>query len=239
MPVRAGAPYHRPMAGEAPNPWVQREYARGGPQFDRVIFFCDAVFAIALTLAAVRIEVPAVTDGDSSQALWSALTDKGPALLAFAITFFWVAFYWRANHKFTATLRAMDGAYIAAMLVYLAFIALLPWPSSVLGEYTENPVAIAFFAVWVAAVSSMEVVLIVVAQQRGLYVRQLTRGEYIGLCVGSLTPVVAALALAALVFVSIWAGLAAFFAVVTASWFVGRRLDDPTSPHSTADGPTA
>ena len=155
------------MSGTTPNPWVQREYPQGGAQLDRVIFFSDAVFAIALTLAAVRIEVPAVTDGNSSDALWSALTDKGPALLAFAITFFWVGFYWRANHKFTATLRAMDGSYIAAMLVYLAFVALLPWPSSVLGEYTDNPVAVAFFA------------------------------------------------------------------VVAASWFVGRRLDDPTSPTRT------
>ena len=50
------------MSGTTPNPWVQREYPQGGAQFDRVIFFSDAVFAIALTLAAVRIEVPTVTD---------------------------------------------------------------------------------------------------------------------------------------------------------------------------------
>ena len=108
--------------------------------------------------------------------LWNALVDKVPTLVAFAFTFFWVAFYWRANHVFTARLDAMSGRYVAAVLLYLAFIALLPFPAATLGEY-YNAVAVSFFLAFMACVSTLEVVLLLVADRDGLLQPALTPGS--------------------------------------------------------------
>ena len=120
--------------------WTQNFYPRGdGVAFDRVIFFSDAVFAIALTLAAVEIGLPEVEgDPNSVSALWDAIVGKGPALVGYLVAFIWVAIYWRANHRFVLTLRGMDSRYVFATIVYLALIALLPVPAEMLGEFWGN-----------------------------------------------------------------------------------------------------
>lgn len=213
------------------DPWRLRTYPRGSAAFDRAIFFCDAVFAIALTLVAVEIGVPVLRDGDtdSAGAFWDALGDKGPTLAAFAFAFLWVAFYWRANHRFSVTLRAMDGAYIATLLVYLAFIAGLPFPAAALGEYPSNPAAIAFFAMWAGVISTLEAVLIVVGRRRGLYERPLTAPELRGMVVRSLVPVGAAAVLVAVVLTtSITVAVIAFAAALVAGNLATRGLADPT-----------
>lgn len=191
-------------------------YLRGTAAFDRVVFFSDAVFAIALTLVAVEIGIPVVTGDGSNEDLWTALVGKAPSLIAYAFTFFWVAFYWRANHVFTARLNAMSGRYVAAVLVYLAFIALLPFPAATLGEY-YNAVALSFFLVFMAIVSSLEVVLLLVADRDGLLAFPLTASQRRFEVLGSLTPVLAAAIAIPVVFVSVPVGAVAFVGVSLAA----------------------
>lgn len=62
---------------------------------------------------------------------------------------------------------------IALNLVYLAFIAFLPFPTALLGEYFENPLTTAIYAVNVALVSGMEVVLFSHAHNHWLLERKL------------------------------------------------------------------
>jgi uncharacterized membrane protein len=184
-------------------------YPRGTAAFDRVVFFSDAVFAIALTLVAVEIGIPVVTGDGSNQELWAALVEKIPALVAYAFTFFWVAFYWRANHVFTARLSRMSGRYVGAVLLYLAFIALLPFPAATLGEY-YNAVALSFFLAFMAAVSALEVVLLVVADRDGLLEVSLNAVQRRFEVLGSLTPVAAAVIAIPVVFVSVPLGASVF-----------------------------
>lgn len=177
------------------NPWKQRFYPQegDGAPFDRVLFFSDAVFAIALTLMAVEIGIPEI-DGDLASdpgALWDGIYAKGPNLTAYLVAFIWVAIYWRANHKFSVTLARMNGAYIIGVLVYLGFIALLPLPAGMLGEYVTNPLAVSLFAAYAATVSFMEVVLFVLADRGKLFRVPLNDRQRNGQIIGSLTPVVA------------------------------------------------
>ena len=56
--------------------WLRRYYPRdgNGTGFDRVVFFSDAVFAIALTLMAIDIGIPDLAGDSTSVAeLWEAL----------------------------------------------------------------------------------------------------------------------------------------------------------------------
>ena len=212
------------------DPWTQRYYARGTQGFERVIFFSDAVYAISLTLIAVQLVLPALTDLNSSN-VGQVISESMGNIWAYAFTFIWVAFYWKANHRFTLTLRRMDDRYIWAVLIYLAFIALLPLPAALLGEEWD-PRALAFFFVYMACVSTMEVVLILIALRDDLLVRQLTRPEKRGWVLGSLSPVVAALVAAPLAFATSYGNYIAIGAMAGLAFglsaLVRRRY--PTRP---------
>lgn len=209
-------------------------YQRGTAAYDRVVFFSDAVFAIALTLVAVEIGIPALGEGATNSELWSALTAKWPSLAAFAFTFFWVAFYWRANHVFTNRLEAMSGRYVAAVLLYLAFIALLPFPAATLGEY-YNAVAVSFFLAFMACVSTLEVVLLLVADRDRLLRLPLTGAQRRSEVMGSLTPVAAAVVAIPVVFLSVPIGAITFVVVALAA----GRLVDRVAPSSAASSNAA
>jgi uncharacterized membrane protein len=204
------------------DPWTQRYYSRGTQGFERVIFFSDAVYAISLTLIAVQLVLPALTDLSSSDVGQVIAASMGN-IWAYAFTFIWVAFYWKANHRFTLTLRRMDNRYIWGVLIYLAFIALLPLPAALLGEEWD-PRALAFFFVYMACVSAMEVVLILIALRDDLLVRQLGREERRRWVLASLSPVVSALVAAPLAFVTSYGNYIAIATMVVLAFGISALV---------------
>ena len=178
-------------SGTAESAWTTKFYPRDGDAtgFDRVIFFSDAVFAIAMTLMAVEIGIPEIHDPSSVDELLNGIADKGPHFFAFGVAFAWVAIYWQANHRFTTTLRGMSSRYIVFVLIYLAFVAFLPFPAGLLGQYGgDNPVAVAFFAIFAACVSALEVALLLVAHRDGLFLKPLSKPFLRQSVVGGLLP---------------------------------------------------
>lgn len=196
-----------PLEQQGTDPWTQRFYDRGTQGFERVIFFSDAVYAISLTLIAVQIVLPALAGLDKAN-VGNVIGESLGNIGAYAFTFLWVGFYWKANHRFTLTLRRMDNLYISAVLVYLAFIALLPLPAALIGEEWD-PRALAFFFVYMACVSTMEVVLMLIALRNDLLVRQLSLVERRRWVLSALAPVVGALIAAPLAFVTSYGGFIA------------------------------
>jgi uncharacterized membrane protein len=74
-------------------------------------------------------------------------------------------------------------------MIYLAFVAFLPFPTALLGDYFENPLSIAIYAFNVAAVSGMEVALLRHAHRAGLLERSLPEPVYRYGVLMSLSPV--------------------------------------------------
>ena len=214
----------QPEADDA-DPWTQRYFPRGTQGFERVVLFSDAVYAISLTLIAVQLVVPALGSLTAGSDTGSVIAEGLSNVWAYAFTFLWVAFYWKANHRFTLTLRRMNDTYLWAVLIYLALIALLPFPASVMGEEWDYR-ALAFFFVYMACVSAMEVVLMVVAIRGDLLVRQLTSAQQKRWVLPALSPVVGALIAAPLCFVpsiGTYLALAAMLGVSLGLGFAIRR----------------
>jgi uncharacterized membrane protein len=97
--------------------------------------------------------------------------------------------YWLAHHQSISLLDAMDQPFIGLNLIYLAFIAFLPFPTALLGEYFENPLSIVIYAANVGIVSGMEVVLFRHAFRAELLRRKPTPEVYRFGVVASLSPV--------------------------------------------------
>jgi uncharacterized membrane protein len=153
-------------------------FPRGGEEFSRVLAFSDGLFAIAMTLLVVGIGVPTLTDGGDEGELLEAYSDLVPEIISFFISFAVIGRYWVAHHQFFRLLGAMDYPLVWINLLYLGFIAFLPFPTGVLGTYFENPISVATYALAVALVSGLEVVLFRHAHLARLFAREIPEVAY-------------------------------------------------------------
>jgi uncharacterized membrane protein len=198
-------------------------YARGSEEFGRVLAFSDGVFAIAATLLVVGITVPELNDVTDQGELARALEDRIAAFVSFAISFAVIGRYWIAHHRFFGQLRGADSGLVWINLVYLGFVAFLPFPTALLGSFFENPVAIASYAPAVALVSGFEVLLFRHAYRAGLLTREMPAEVFRWGAMMSLAPVMFFLGSIPVAFLSTVAAVAFWFlglpfAIVANRW---------------------
>ena len=168
---------------------VRYEREGGGLTFERVAFFADAVYAIALTLIVVGIGVPALTDTGDAGDLWRGLGDHFSEFVSFAVGLLVIGFYWTSNHAAFDRLQAVDRRYVLWTVLYLGAVAFLPYPIRLVGTYADNPVAWSLFAVNLALVSGLETVLFAHSWRADLLAVRLSRPDYRWLALMSLSPV--------------------------------------------------
>jgi len=180
----------------------RRRYDRDSVEFSRTLSFTDGLFSIAMTLLIVSVAVPTISDTNSIHELADALHDLVPNFVSFFISFAVIGRYWVAHHTYFSALARIDRGMISLNLVYLAFIAFLPFPTALLGEYFDNPLSIVIYAVTVAIVSGMEVVLFSYAQNHDLLEQKLPKAVFRYGTAMSLVPVVVFLLSIPLAFIS-------------------------------------
>jgi uncharacterized membrane protein len=203
-------------------------YDRDSAEFGRVLAFSDGLFAIAMTLLVVSVTVPNISDHNSVHELADGLNDRLPDLSSFFISFAVIGRYWLAHHRFISLLGAVDQPLINLNLIYLAFIAFLPFPTALLGEYFENPLSIVIYAVSVGVVSGWEVVLFRRAYHDGLFARPIPPEVYRFGVTASLLPVVFFVISIPIAFVSTTLAAVSWFLVIPAGILLERRAPEGT-----------
>jgi uncharacterized membrane protein len=78
------------------------EDTSGDLSLDRLVFFSDAVFAIAVTLLVLDIHVPDLPRVVSNADAWRAFTDLTPSFFAFALSFLVIGRFWMATTSASA-----------------------------------------------------------------------------------------------------------------------------------------
>jgi uncharacterized membrane protein len=197
-------------------------YPRDSAEFGRVLAFSDGLFAIAMTLLVVGVGVPVLSDPNSVDELADALGDRSEDFVGFFISFAVIGRYWVAHHLFFSQLKAMDQGLIGLNLVYLMFIAFLPFPTALLGDFFNNPLSVTIYACAVAIVSGMEVVLFRHAHRNGLLRRALPEDVYRWGTAMSLSPVIFFLLSIPLAFVSTTLAVASWFLAIPFGIFAER-----------------
>jgi uncharacterized membrane protein len=200
----------------------RQTYPRDSVEFNRVVAFSDGLFAIAMTLLVVGIAVPDIADGGDISELADSLDDLLPNVISFFISFAVIGRYWMAHHEFFGLLGRIDTAAIGLNLVYLAFIAFLPFPTAVLGEYFENPLAIVIYASTVALISGLEVLAFRHAYRAKLLERQISPEVFRWAALNSLSPVGVFLLSIPLAFISTTLAACFWFATIPWAQFIQR-----------------
>jgi uncharacterized membrane protein len=132
-------------------------------RLERVNAFSDGVFAIAITLLVLNLDIPSVSPAD----LGGALSELSDDLLAYAIGFAVIGLFWFSHHELFSRLAASDGRLVFVNMVLLGFIALMPFTTGLLGRYSE-PEVVALYAANVGLATLLAGLLRVVAVRDGL-----------------------------------------------------------------------
>ncbi len=120
----------------------QREETQTSLELERIIFFSDAVIAIAITLLAVQIVLPADLNPEDVP---QAIIDMLPQIGAYALSFLIIGNYWVIHHRVFRNIKHYDTRLIWLNILFLLFMAFLAVPSNVVGRFPTEPAAIIFF----------------------------------------------------------------------------------------------
>ena len=112
---------------------------------ERLVFFSDAVFAIAATLLALDIRLPAGQEAMDNIQLLTALLGIWHKYLAYWISFLVIGFFWTSHHRKFRFIKRYDRGLFMLNLLFLMVIAFVPFPTSVISEY-GNRTATVFYA---------------------------------------------------------------------------------------------
>lgn len=111
---------------------------------ERLVFFTDAVTAIAITLLIVPL-VDLTTSSARTVSSGQFLRDNSSAVVAFLISFVVISRLWVAHHSMFEHVAAYTPALRTASLIWAFTIAFLPLPTAMASEYQTDAFTIAIY----------------------------------------------------------------------------------------------
>lgn len=99
----------------------------------RVEAFSDGVLAVVITLLVLEVKLPSGLKSEAE--LWRAFAHIAPVLLAWVVSFAFVLTFWVNHHYFFAGLKNTDRGLLWLNGVFLLTIAMIPFPTALVGQY--------------------------------------------------------------------------------------------------------
>ena len=124
----------------------------------RIDTFSDGVFAIASTLLVLELPFDKVGDGELAHALG---THWG-SFVAYAISFLGIGIAWMHHHAVFDQVVELDRQTMLLNLFVLMAIALLPFPTALVGEYIDQgddavTAMVAYSGTWTVASAALAI----------------------------------------------------------------------------------
>jgi uncharacterized membrane protein len=99
----------------------------------------DGVFAVAITLLALDLTIPATLH--SQRHLLDAIGDEWPGYLGYVVSFATIGALWLGHNAITDYLERADVTLLRLNLLVLLFVSFLPFPTRLLAEYVSKDMA--------------------------------------------------------------------------------------------------
>lgn len=108
------------------------------PSTDRIAALTDGVFAFAMTLLVLNIDVPSqVPRASANQAIADHLMGLWPDFQVYLIAFVSLAAFWSAHQRQFLYIKRIDGRLLWNNIIALMFIALVPFSTRLAGDYGD------------------------------------------------------------------------------------------------------
>ncbi|HWD01764.1 MAG TPA: TMEM175 family protein [Amycolatopsis sp.] len=130
---------------------------------ERLVFFTDAVVAIALTLLVLPLAdvVPELV-ADHKEPI-DAVTDNWGPIISFVLSFLVISRMWWGHHRIFEEVRAYNVPLVYVNLLWILTIAVLPFPTEIVGSFSADRFAAMFYTgtIFMSSAAQSALVLIV------------------------------------------------------------------------------
>jgi uncharacterized membrane protein len=144
-------------------------------EFNRVLTLSDGVFAIALTLLVLSLEIPA---GLSTSDLYSEIVNLSPMIVAFAVSVGIIALFWFSHHEMFAHVQRVDGRLMWMNIAYLALVVTIPFVQRLQGDYPMEAIVYVLYASVLAILNFVDLWMHRYIYTAGLLRKQWSPGRY-------------------------------------------------------------
>ncbi len=191
---------------------------------ERVIFLSDGVFAIALTLLVIDLRLPDLPASTGGVEISTAIADLAPRVFAYALSFTIIAFYWMAHLRRFRLIGRANARLAYLNLLFLAFIALIPFPTALIGEHGDLPIAVVIYAGTLSAAGLAGFLCWVYALRAELVAPETPRDVVrSGAMRGLAAPIVMLTSLLLLPIASTYIVELVWLLILPVQWFLGRH----------------
>ncbi len=111
----------------------------------RIEAFSDGVFAVAITLLVLNLQVPQLAASVVSRELLPKLFELWPKLLIYVLSFVIVGIYWVAHHNTFNYIKRSDRFLLWLNLLLLLCIVFIPFPTALIGQYPEQQISVVIY----------------------------------------------------------------------------------------------
>lgn len=125
---------------------------------ERLVFFSDAVFAIAITLLALEIRLPEDIAQAGNTDLLNSLFSVWPKYLGFIVSFLSIGNFWIIHHRQYRFIKRYDTRLMFINLLVLMSVAFIPFPTAVISE-NGNRTATILYALSTSVVGLLSALL--------------------------------------------------------------------------------
>jgi TMEM175 potassium channel family protein len=112
---------------------------------NRIEALTDGVFAVAMTLLVLDIKVPELQQPLATAGLPLKLLSLWPKFLSYTISFVILGVYWVGHHVQLSFIRRADRPLLWINILFLLWVALVPFSTALLSEYATTRIAIAIY----------------------------------------------------------------------------------------------
>lgn len=114
-----------------------------GRDTGRLIAISDAVFGVAMTLLVLEIKVPEVKGTDKE--LMMAFLGLLPKFMVYFLSFMTAGIFWMGQSAQFDHIRKSDRNLSWITLLFLLFVAVLPFTTAFLGDYLDHKFALGLY----------------------------------------------------------------------------------------------
>ena len=108
---------------------------------NRIETLTDGIFAFSMTLLVTGIDIPQVQSEFNATSAYQVLRDVFPDLIHYILAFLIIAVFWYIHHTQFHKVRSIDLKLLWMNILTLLFVALIPFSTSLIGDYSNSNLA--------------------------------------------------------------------------------------------------
>ncbi len=114
----------------------------------RLEALADGIFAIVMTILVFQISPPILNEPTNVLELALSIKAMVPIFLSYLLSFSLLFTYWRAHHFFVSVYaKNIDLNLTNLNAIFFLFIGLVPFSTSLLGQYSQNQLSVIIFGI--------------------------------------------------------------------------------------------